>query len=59
LTAERVTAATLAGEPIVGNDGPIGGLKVVTESGRFAARPSGAEEVSTIYAESVTSAARR
>ena len=63
LTAERVTAATLAGEPIVGkltratgNDAPIGGLKVVTENGWFAARPSGTEDIYKIYAESFTSA---
>ena len=64
LTAERVTAATLAGELIVGkltratgNDAPIGGLKVVTENGWFAARPSGTEDIYKIYAESFTSAA--
>jgi len=63
LTAERVTAATLAGEPIVGkltraagNDAPIGGLKVVTENGWFAARPSGTEDIYKIYAESFMSA---
>jgi phosphoglucomutase len=63
LTAERVTAATLAGEPIVGkltraagNDAPIGGLKVVTENGWFAARPSGTEDIYKIYAESFLSA---
>ena len=63
LTAERVTAATLAGELIVGkltratgNDAPIGGLKVVTENGWFAARPSGTEDIYKIYAESFTSA---
>ena len=63
LTAERVTAATLAGEPIVGkltraagNDASIGGLKVVTENGWFAARPSGTEDIYKIYAESFTSA---
>ena len=57
LTAERVTAATLAGELIVGkltratgNDAPIGGLKVVTENGWFAARPSGTEDIYKIYA---------
>jgi phosphoglucomutase len=49
----------LAGEPIIqkltrapGNDAPIGGLKVVTASGWFAARPSGTEAVYKIYAES-------
>jgi phosphoglucomutase len=63
LTAERVTAATLAGEPIVarlthaaGNGAPIGGLKVVTVNGWFAARPSGTEDIYKIYAESFTSA---
>jgi phosphoglucomutase len=35
-----------------GNDAPIGGLKVVTERGWFAARPSGTEDVYKIYAES-------
>jgi phosphoglucomutase len=59
LTPEAVTASELAGEPIIrkltrapGNDAPIGGLKVVTRSGWFAARPSGTEAVSKIYAES-------
>ena len=49
----------MAGEPIIqkltrapGNDAPIGGLKVVTASGWFAARPSGTEAVYKIYAES-------
>ena len=56
---EAVTAATLAGEPITarltrapGNDAPLGGLKVVAESGWFAARPSGTENIYKIYAES-------
>jgi phosphoglucomutase len=35
----------------VDNNAPIGGLKVVTRSGRFAARPSGTEAVDKIYAE--------
>ncbi|HEV8125923.1 MAG TPA: phosphoglucomutase (alpha-D-glucose-1,6-bisphosphate-dependent) [Gemmatimonadales bacterium] len=59
LTPERVTAKTLAGDPITarltrapGNDAPIGGLKVTTDSGWFAARPSGTENVYKIYAES-------
>ena len=63
LTPERVSAATLAGEPIVarltraaGNDAPIGGLKVATENGWFAARPSGTEDIYKIYAESFKSA---
>jgi phosphoglucomutase len=59
LTPEMVTADTLAGEPIVarltrapGNGADIGGLKVVTENGWFAARPSGTENIYKIYAES-------
>ena len=59
LTAERVTATTLAGEPIrarltraPGNDAAIGGLKVVTANGWFAARPSGTEDIYKLYAES-------
>jgi phosphoglucomutase len=59
LAPEQVRATELAGEPIVdkltaapGNGAPIGGLKVVTESGWFAARPSGTEDVYKIYAES-------
>ncbi len=59
LSPEQVTAKELAGEPITavlttapGNGAPIGGLKVVTESGWFAARPSGTEDVYKIYAES-------
>ena len=59
LAPEDVTATELAGEAIVakmtnapGNDAPIGGLKVVTESAWFAARPSGTEDVYKIYAES-------
>ena len=59
LTPEAVTATTLAGEEITsrlvrapGNDEPIGGLKVTTESAWFAARPSGTEDVYKIYAES-------
>jgi len=59
LAPDRVTARELAGEPILakltnapGNNAPIGGLKVVTENGWFAARPSGTEEIYKIYAES-------
>ena len=59
LSPAQVTAAELAGEKIVatltrapGNDAPIGGLKVITESGWFAARPSGTEDVYKLYAES-------
>ncbi len=63
LTPEKVSAATLAGEAITGkftrapgNDAPIGGLKVATENGWFAARPSGTEDIYKIYAESFKSA---
>jgi phosphoglucomutase len=59
LSPAMVTAQTLAGEPITArlthapaNDAPIGGLKVVTANGWFAARPSGTEDVYKIYAES-------
>lgn len=59
LSPEQVSAATLAGEPILakltkapGNGASIGGLKVITENGWFAARPSGTEDVYKIYAES-------
>jgi phosphoglucomutase len=59
LSAQQVTAKELAGEPITailteapGNHAPIGGLKVTTENGWFAARPSGTEDVYKIYAES-------
>ena len=59
LSAEQVEASELAGEKITrkltkapGNDAPIGGLKVETENGWFAARPSGTEDVYKIYAES-------
>ena len=59
LSAEDVTVEELAGEPITatltvapGNGEPVGGLKVVTESAWFAARPSGTEDVYKIYAES-------
>ena len=54
-----IAARELAGEPILaaltrapGNDAAIGGLKVVTENGWFAARPSGTEDIYKIYAES-------
>jgi phosphoglucomutase len=60
LSAEEVSASELAGEPITarlttapGNHAPVGGLKVVTPSGWFAARPSGTEDVYKLYAESV------
>ncbi len=59
LSAAQVTAKELAGQPITailteapGNGAAIGGLKVVTENGWFAARPSGTEDVYKIYAES-------
>jgi phosphoglucomutase len=59
LSPRQVTANELAGEPITatlttapGNGAPIGGLKVVTASGWFAARPSGTEDVYKLYAES-------
>jgi phosphoglucomutase len=59
LSADQITAKDLAGDKIIatltkapGNDASIGGLKVVTENGWFAARPSGTEEVYKIYAES-------
>ena len=59
LSPQDVTAAALAGEPILaklthapGNDAAIGGLKVVTANGWFAARPSGTEDIYKIYAES-------
>jgi phosphoglucomutase len=59
LSSEAVKASTLAGEPITakltrapGNNAPIGGLKVATASGWFAARPSGTEDIYKIYAES-------
>jgi phosphoglucomutase len=59
LSPDDVAATELAGEPITGkltrapgNDAPVGGLKVTTESAWFAARPSGTEDVYKIYAES-------
>jgi phosphoglucomutase len=59
LTPESVTAGELAGEPIEarlthapGNGEAIGGLKVVTQNGWFAARPSGTEDITKVYAES-------
>lgn len=59
LSPEQVTAETLAGEPIIAklthapaNGAAIGGLKVCTENGWFAARPSGTEDIYKIYAES-------
>ena len=59
LTPDVVHASTLAGESIVArltrapaNNASIGGLKIVTANGWFAARPSGTEDVYKIYAES-------
>jgi phosphoglucomutase len=59
LSPEQVTATQLAGEAITarlteapGNGAAIGGLKVTTENGWFAARPSGTEDIYKIYAES-------
>ncbi len=59
LSPSDVAATSVAGEPITatltaapGNDAPIGGLKVCTDSAWFAARPSGTEDVYKIYAES-------
>ncbi|MCX9156474.1 phosphoglucomutase (alpha-D-glucose-1,6-bisphosphate-dependent) [Niveibacterium sp. 24ML] len=63
LTGERVSAATLAGDAITakltkapGNGASIGGLKVTTANGWFAARPSGTEDIYKVYAESFVSA---
>jgi phosphoglucomutase len=62
LSPNAVKESDLAGEPITakltkapGNDAPIGGLKVVAESGWFAARPSGTENIYKVYAESFKS----
>ena len=59
LSAKQVTLTELADEKIEtvlthapGNDAPIGGVKVITKSGWFAARPSGTEDIYKIYAES-------
>ena len=59
LSPAQISVSELAGEPITavltrapGNDAPIGGVKVSTEHGWFAARPSGTEDVYKIYAES-------
>jgi len=63
LTAERITTPTLAGDPVTarltrapGNNAAIGGLKVCTANGWFAARPSGTEDIYKLYAESFISA---
>ena len=59
LAPDQLTSAELAGESIErvlnrapGNDGALGGIKVVAKSGWFAARPSGTENIYKIYAES-------
>jgi len=59
LSAEQITVSTLAGDPIrsrltraPGNGEAIGGIKISTEKGWFAARPSGTEDVYKVYAES-------
>jgi phosphoglucomutase len=59
LSPDQVSASTLAGDPITarlttapGNGASIGGLKVTTDRGWFAARPSGTEDVYKLYAES-------
>ncbi len=59
LSPSQVDAQELAGDPIrailtnaPGNGAPIGGLKVITDNGWFAVRPSGTEEVYKLYAES-------
>ncbi|MBE0612502.1 MAG: alpha-D-glucose phosphate-specific phosphoglucomutase [Burkholderiales bacterium] len=63
LSGDSVQATALAGDTILakltrapGNDAPIGGLKVTTSAGWFAARPSGTEDIYKLYAESFTSA---
>ena len=62
LSPNDISSKTLAGEEITdiftnasGNNAPIGGLKVVTKNGWFAARPSGTEDIYKIYAESFIS----
>jgi phosphoglucomutase len=59
LSPDQVSVSELAGEPVLarltrapGNGEPLGGIKVITESGWFAARPSGTEDVYKLYAES-------
>jgi phosphoglucomutase len=59
LSPQQVSVDELAGEPVVarqttapGNGEPLGGLKVITASGWFAARPSGTEDIYKLYAES-------
>ena len=64
LTSAAIASTTLAGDPITarldeapGNHKPIGGVKVTTDSGWFAARPSGTEAIYKLYAESFRDAA--
>lgn len=59
LSPEQIKTDSMAGEPILekltnapGNKAPVGGLKVVTDHGWFAARPSGTEDIYKIYSES-------
>ncbi|MBF1994492.1 phosphoglucomutase (alpha-D-glucose-1,6-bisphosphate-dependent) [Serratia symbiotica] len=66
LSPDRVKASMLGGDPITdrltsapGNGAPIGGLKVMTDNGWFAARPSGTEEAYKIYCESFLGAEHR
>ena len=66
LKPEQVASSELAGEPILakithapGNGAAIGGLKVVTKNGWFAARPSGTEDMYKIYVESFLGRADR
>jgi phosphoglucomutase len=62
LSPDQITASTIAGDRITGrlmhapgNGAPIGGLKVITEHGWFAVRPSGTEDIYKLYAESFRS----
>ena len=62
ISPQDIKESTLAGEPITaklttapGNGAPIGGLKVTTQNGSFAIRPSGTENISKLYAESFLS----
>jgi phosphoglucomutase len=62
LSPGQIKAKDLAGDPVIarltrapGNDADIGGIKVVTQNGWFAARPSGTEDICKIYTESFRS----
>ena len=64
LSPQQIRSTELAGDPVVqvlsqapGNGAAIGGIKVVTANGWFAARPSGTEDIYKIYAESFRDAA--